>query len=104
MPKKVDGLGVKCPRCNKGKANIHRIYGVLYCDKCQDADSKLVSLKHPPEFATIAQSNRITTDRDHHSKDTIQPWDKDGKPNVDFIKNYPDKVGDYFEGENLNRL
>lgn len=51
-------------------------------------------LRRKYEFASINRSNRVQKERDHHSKDMLQPYEKD-KPNVDFFKAYPERIKDY---------
>ena len=85
---------MKCPRKNcNGKAEISRVYGVLPCRACQKKDERH-RLFRKYEFATISRSNRVQEQRDRHSKDLIQPYDR-GKPNVEFFKAYPERAREY---------
>ena len=93
----------KCPKCNKNEAIIDRTYGVLPCQECQDKDEQF-ALKEKPEFTTISKSNRVTTDRDKHAKDILQPFEHKGRISRDFAKAYPDKAPDYFSDEQLKSL
>lgn len=40
-------------------------------------------------------------DREDHQRDLIQPYDKDGKPNTEFIREYKDQAVDYFDDDQL---
>lgn len=95
----------KCPRsgCNNN-AEVSPQWGVLPCLVCQDKDNETVRLARLPEFATRSQSDRINRERDVHGADTIQPWTPQGKINREFVKQYPDKVENYFSKEQLSKL
>ena len=39
--------------------------------------------------------------REEHRRDLIQPWTRDGKPNPEFVSEYPEEARNYgFIGEN----
>ena len=94
---------IKCPRCNKCKAIIDKIYGLLPCDTCQQEDEQ-THLESKPEFYSISKHSRITTDRDNHAKDILQPFGKKGKASLDFAKAYPDKIHDFYSKDQLKKL
>src|SRR3990167_8911461 len=84
----------KCPRtkCHE-KAIIHPTYNILPCQKCQRNDVR-ISSGRKCEFANIGKLHRIQEQRDLAGADLLQPYEG-GKANVDFFKNYPDRVEDY---------
>lgn len=43
-------------------------------------------------------------DREAHEKDLIQPWDKHGNPNKDFIREYPEEAKANFSPEELAKF
>jgi len=93
----------KCPRCNKGNAITHNIYGILPCESCQAEDEKN-HLQTQPEFYSISKHNRVTEQRDKHAKDILQPFEKRGEASPDFAKAYPTKVDDYYTKDQLKKL
>lgn len=93
----------KCPRCNKFDAIEDEIFGVLPCNVCQADDEKVV-LAVQPEFYTISKHNRVTEQRDRHSKDILQPFIGKGEPNPDFARAYPEKAKKYYTQDQLKRL
>ena len=100
LKKKLRG----CPRAGCSNfAIIDKLYGVLPCEFHQREDEEIV-LMRPPEFPTISQSNRVTTDRDTNGRDIIQPWTPSGKINPEFTKHYPKETEDYFTKEQLKKL
>lgn len=40
-------------------------------------------------------------DREDNLRDLIQPYDRKGNPNTEFIRNYPDQAKDYFTPDQL---
>jgi len=96
---------IKCPRCNKEKAIFDTILGILPCEFCQAKDDELDKIE-TPEFYTLTKAGRIQKQRDEHGKDILQPYalGKDSKPNLDFLKAYPNKAKDYFKEEQLKKI
>ena len=90
---------MKCDNCNrKAKtqgAVINGTYG-QYCNPCRASLKRLVS-------AGAAASSR-TADRANHLKDVIQPWDRHGKPNREFIRNYREEAENMFTREELEKF
>lgn len=41
--------------------------------------------------------------RMNHQKDILQPYNRDGKPNPEFIREYPEESKTYFTQEQLNK-
>ena len=92
----------KCPRksCNK-KAQIDKVFGVLPCKSCTEADSKL-RVTHNKNYS-LAKSHRIQQARDSHSAEILQPY-MGGKPNKDYFLRYPDQVAKHGVREELKKL
>ena len=76
----------------KNEAINHSTYGILPCKKHQQSDARIPKRKF--EFASVRKLHRVQEQRDNHGADLLQPYEGN-KPNVDFFKNYPDKVDDY---------
>ena len=93
---------MKCPRkgCSN-EAQISRSFGVLPCRQCQLGDGERTRRRY--QFATINQLHRVQAQRDHHGEDLLQPY-KEGKPNLDFFKAYPDRVVDYGVEKELAKM
>ena len=85
---------MKCIRKGcKNEAVVHQTFGLLPCPECQKKDGS-ISSGRKFEFANISKLHRVQEQRDNHGADLLQPYEGN-KPNVDFFKNYPDKVDDY---------
>jgi hypothetical protein len=41
-------------------------------------------------------------DREEHAADMIQPWDRNGKPNREFINKYPEQSKEMFSEKELH--
>ena len=94
---------IPCPKTHcKNNATIDKTYGILPCQLCQDKDAE-ISIRRSPEFYTISRSNRVQEQRDNYGADLVQPYDGD-KPNLDFFKQYPDKVSEYGVEKELSKL
>jgi hypothetical protein len=87
-----------CDNCHRKVktqgAVIANKYG-QYCTNCRATLKRLVS-------AGAAASSR-TQDRVNHLKDVIQPWDRNGKPNREFIRNYHEEAQGIFTREELEK-
>lgn len=42
-------------------------------------------------------------DREDNSKDLLQPWDRSGKPNREFIREYPEEAKTIFSPQELRQ-
>jgi hypothetical protein len=90
---------ILCPRCKKEPAIIHPSFGVTDGKNCKANDIKI---REHPEFATITQQDRITSQRDKALGDIAQPWNPDGTPNETFVKaNSKEDVEQYFSPDEL---
>jgi ribosomal protein L37AE/L43A len=91
-----------CPRCGINPALFDIIFGILPCQSCQDADSK-IKITKSPEFYSINKKDRVQRIRDKNQRDLLQPYES-GKINKDFFKAYPDKIEDYQARKELEKL
>jgi hypothetical protein len=95
---------MKCIRKGcKNKAIIDRVYGVLPCSSCQKKDEEFSIHRKPPEFYSLSRMDRVTRQRDKHSKDMIPVWWKN-KPNPEFAKAFPNKAREFYTKEELSKL
>lgn len=63
---------MKCPRCNRNKANYSSEYGVLYCDICQNEDNKI---NRPSQSASYDFASPTTKkQRKEYAKSMLQPY------------------------------
>lgn len=62
-----------------------------YCPECKQGEQRLST-------AQKANYDR-ERDREDHRKDMLQPWLPNGKPNVDFIRAYPERKDNFTEEE-----
>ena len=93
---------MKCPRIECGNfAIIDPVFGVLPCVSCQKKD-EMWSLKKLPEFYSLNRMSRVQRQRDLHSGDMLQPFEKN-KPNPDYFKRYPEQVNKYGVREELSK-
>ena len=87
---------MKCDGCSKladtTGAIIEGKYG-QYCRACRSNIQR-------PSLAMNAQHYR-DKDRADNERDLLQPWDGRGKPNKDFIQNFPEEAHDIFSPEEL---
>ena len=86
---------IYCPVCNKNKAVIHRMYGVLPCTTCnarRDHENLQNGIyKRYPEF--VPES--IKKERVENAKSMIQPW-REGEPSAEYIEAYPEQAEHMF--------
>lgn len=96
---------MKCPRDNcKNEAEVHAVFGVLPCRSCREKDSKTIPrIAQGAEFPVQSKADRIQHQRDKHSGDIEQPF-IGNKPNPQFAKINPDRVGDYFTKDQLKNM
>lgn len=73
-------------------AVLKGIFG-QYCQACIQGDKRSANAGH-------AEYSR-NRDREDNAKDLLQPWDRAGKPNREFIKNYPEEAGKIFTPKQL---
>lgn len=93
-----------CPRDDcENEAIVDNYYGILPCRSCQSEDTNLAINLKTPEFYNQTKKDRITSDRDKHGKDIIQPW-VGKEPNPEFVKAYPHMAKDYFSDEELRKI
>jgi len=92
---------MKCPRCGKEPAIVDSVFGILPGTVCQKRDEKW-SLKKLPEFYSLNRISRVQRQRDLHSGDMLQPFEKN-KANPDYFKRYPEQVDKYGVREELSK-
>lgn len=91
-----------CPNCKKNDSEFSPTLGVLPCLACQEKLSQF-NLSKNPEFITISRKDRIESQREEYMADILQPYNADGSPNKDFVREYPDAIDEYFTSEDLQR-
>jgi len=87
-----------CDLCGLSSSNtksavIRGEYG-QYCKHCIAGYNRATNSGH-------AQYSR-DRDREDHARDMIQPWRSNGKPNRDFIREYPEEAKSMFSEKELN--
>jgi len=93
---------MKCIRKNcKNDAVNHKTFGILPCEQHQRSATRIPKRKF--EFASVRKLHRIQAERDAHGADLLQPYEGN-KANVDFFKQYPDRVEDYNVREELEKV
>ena len=92
----------KCPRCNKQPAITDPVFGILPCVECQKKDEQVATYQSP-EFYSINRMGRVQRQRDLHSGDMIQPFEKN-KANPDYFKKYPEQIDQYGVREELKKV
>lgn len=88
---------MKCGLCGKKANKAGVINGVFYsnlCTACIMKDQRIAN-------AGSAQYSR-DRDREDHLRDMIQPW-VNGKPNPEFIREYPEYAKDNFTKEEIEQ-
>jgi len=94
---------MKCPRSNcNNEAINHPIFGIIPCQACTDNDIK-VRLNTKFEFSSLNKQDRVQTQRDHHKKDLLQPYEQ-GKANKEFFEAYPERVETYKVQKELEKM
>lgn len=92
------GESVSCSRCKQRDPSVSAVIdGELVKDICEPCYSELVAGKH--ELSSQASFNR-NRDMEDHAADVAQPR-VGGKPNTDFIRNYPEQAKSIFTEEEL---
>ena len=96
---------VTCPKCQKNLAEIHKVFGVVWCRDCR-ANAETYIKGKPLNLKE--GSERIKKQREQHHDDLIQPhtYNKTSKKliiNPEFVDKYPDKVHNFFSPEEIKR-
>ena len=73
----------ECPVCLKGKAQMHKIYGVLPCEVCEEESERVSTLNNVFEFT----SPSIKNDRKERAGSMLQPY-VDGVLSREFIERH----------------
>lgn len=76
-----------------GTAVVNGKFG-MYCTNCIAGTTRQTA-------SGFAQYSRAR-DREDNAKDLLQPWDKRGKPNREFINNYPEEAQNIFTEKELS--
>ena len=87
---------MKCIRKDcQNEAIVHPTYGIIPCARCQARDVRHGRIpKRKFEFASVRKLHRIQEQRDAHSGDLVQPYER-GQANPDYFRQYPDQVATY---------
>ena len=85
-----------CDKCNRDVPTTGAILWGKFGQYCRDCRNKHNRSGH----AGHAQWSR-DRDREDNAKDLIQPFDRNGNPNREFIRNYPEESKDMFTEEEL---
>lgn len=88
---------MKCDYCDKEDETTGAIIEGKFGQYCRDCRTKL-RRSVSPGYASYSRAR----DREDNAKDLIQPWDKNGNPNTEFIRNYPDESKEMFTEKELN--
>lgn len=86
--------------CNQCTLEFQHLRGAVvsgkygqYCAPCLRSLTRQAN----PRSAQYARDR----DREAHEKDLIQPWDANGRPSREFIRNYPEEAKLNFSEEEL---
>lgn len=85
-----------CDGCTQKRETTGAIIKGKYGQYCRDCRT----LANRTQSSGFAQWSR-ERDREDNSRDLIQPWDRNGVPNRDFIREYPDEAKQMFTEEEL---
>lgn len=86
----------QCLVCSKQEKLISAVYNGkygLYCKSCLSRQNHVGSA----DYARQA-------DRDAHEADMVQPWKRDGSPNRDYARLYPNMVDEMYSEEGKREL
>jgi hypothetical protein len=90
---------VKCDGCgSEHQALRGAVVNGKYGDYCSTCISGTTRQANPAS----AQYHR-DRDREDNAKDLLQPWDANGVPNTEFIRNYPEESKDMFTDQELEQ-
>jgi len=85
-----------CDGCTQERETTGAIIKGKYGQYCRDCRT----LAQRSSSTGFAQWSR-DRDREDNAKDLIQPWDRNGVPNREFIRNYPEESKEMFTKEEL---
>ena len=90
-----------CPICRYETDRLvsQAVNGTFLSDRCTDC-MKMYTYQQP--ISSTNQDYRIRRQQEDHRADILQPY-KDGKPNMDFVRVYKDRIDDYFTREELKK-
>lgn len=90
---------MKCTICKKNDGNVSGVVkDTYYTGLCRSCfDGLLVDQSVSSGWADYMRSR----DFEDHQADIAQPYSKDGKPNSDFIKLYPERAKSMFSDKEI---
>jgi len=84
----------KCDACKTGIAETGAVFSGkfgAYCKACLNSAKRIDSVSKA--------SYERDRDREDHRRDMLQPWLPNGKPNPEFIREYPERNDNFTEEE-----
>jgi hypothetical protein len=88
--------------CDACKGDFNNLHGAIingkYGQYCWQ-DIQKASRQASPGHAAFSRE----ADRRAHQADMLQPWDSNGVPSTEFIRQYPANAKDMFSQEELER-
>jgi hypothetical protein len=88
--------------CDSCGSKEHTITAVIngkfgqYCNNCRQGATRQANVGS----AQYARDR----DRDAHEIGLVQPWDRQGNPNKEFMRLYPDESKEMFTEEEFNKF
>lgn len=94
--------GNECIECrikaSTGSAVIGKVYYKNLCSACKS------KLSGDSSFSSGFQGFDRRRQYEDYAQDTVQPWDANGKPNVEFLRLYPQSAAKQYSKEILDEL
>lgn len=87
-----------CDNCHRKLPTQSAVINGKFGEYCNDCISG-VQRSHNPRSAQYARDR----DWEAHEADMLQPWDANGKPSREFIRNYPEEAHVNFTQEELEK-
>lgn len=89
-----------CNGCNQKRSPLKTaVLNGKFGNYCRECTYKGGSRFTDTGFAQWSRDR----DREDNAKDLIQPWHADGRPNQEFIRNYPEESKGMFSQEELEQ-
>jgi hypothetical protein len=98
-------MGMYSMACQKCKSNIETVSAMVgskyYPDICRPC---LSMLKGDSSFSSGFQGFDRRRTYEDYAQDTVQPWDANGKPRLEFLRLYPAQAAKTYDKDTLEQL
>lgn len=92
---------MKCQKCKINEGVSALVGGTHYPNICT---SCIAALSGDNSFSSGFQGFDRRRQYEDYAQDTVQPWDANGKPRLEFLRLYPESAAKQYSKEILEEL